>query len=259
MEYGINLMSVIPVRSAPEDPSEQVTQLLFGELVMILEKRDKWLMVQVVSDSYQGWVSAGQITKISYEEFVALQGKPHWVSNDLIQLLENKTRRYSFMISAGSSFYDSSQNAFNLCGEEWYYHGTMSPTKTFEPEELVNHAMIFLHTPYMWGGKSALGADCSGFTQVVFKMAGKIIHRDASQQARQGETINLIHEARIGDLLFFDNQEGDIIHVGIMLDENHIIHAHHKVRIDKVDHHGIFNTDTRKYTHQLRLIKRYSK
>ncbi len=258
MDYGVCLLSVVPVRSTPDDKSELVTQLLFGDNLHILEKREKWLFVQNHSDSYQGWVSQGQITLLNGDSFQSIQSQSHWVSSDLVQILENKTRNYSFLITAGSSFFNCNDKEFELCGDTWHYHGEMIRIEAFEGSLLVQNALLFLHTPYLWGGRSALGMDCSGFTQLVYKMAGKQIHRDASQQATQGEMINLLHEAMPGDLLFFDNEEGDIIHVGIMVDEQHIIHAHHEVRIDKIDHHGIFNVDTRKYTHQLRLIKRHS-
>ncbi|MFW5706663.1 MAG: NlpC/P60 family protein [Bacteroidota bacterium] len=257
MDCGICLISVAPLRALPDDRSEQVTQMLFGDLFTVLEKKEKWLLVQLVADSYQGWVSSGQVTPLAPDEMDLLLKQSQWVSNDLVQLLENKSRNHSFLVSAGSSFYDCSDQAFELAGEQWYFHGAMSPVKDFDQASVINHAMLFLHAPYQWGGKSVLGIDCSGFTQLVYKMAGKSIHRDASQQARQGEMINLIHEARPGDLLFFDDEEGNIIHTGIMLDESYIIHAHQKVRIDKIDHHGIFNVDTRKYTHQLRIIKSF--
>ncbi len=258
MDYGICLISVAPLRSLPDDKSELVTQLLFGERVHILEKREKWFFVQITSDSYQGWVSSGQLSMLDREAYEQLEQKKHWVSSDLIQVLENKTRKFSFLITAGSSFYDCKNNSFELCGDQWFFHGNMLADNGFNASSITQNAMLFQHTPYLWGGKSALGIDCSGFTQLVFKMSGMALHRDASQQATQGEMVNLIHEAREGDLLFFDNEEGDIIHTGIFLDNQYIIHAHQQVRIDKIDHYGIFNVDTKKYTHQLRLIKRVS-
>lgn len=257
MDYAICLMSVVPVRAMPDDRSEQVTQLLFGELMLVIEKADKWVSVQLVSDSYQGWVSKGQLTLISQDEFVGLQEQNQWVSTDLVQILHNKTRNLSFLVSAGSNFYNCDNNSFELHGDSYQFLGNMSPIIEYKHQTVINNAMLFLHTPYLWGGKSALGIDCSGLTQLVFKMAGKNIHRDASQQATQGEMVHLINEAQEGDLLFFDNDEGAIIHTGILIDGMHIIHAHQKVRIDMVDHLGIFNMDSKKYSHKLRVIKRF--
>ncbi len=256
MDFGISILSVVPVRALPDDRSEQVTQILFGELVYILEKREKWLFVQLAADNYQGWVSAGQIKQFDKNYFEFLQNQELWVTIDLVQVLYNVTRNFSMLVTAGSSFYQCRDNRFNLVGDEWEYYGNIRQVKTFDIGLVTDAAMLFLHVPYIWGGRSVMGIDCSGLTQLVFKMSGKSIHRDASQQATQGEMVNLIHEALVGDLLFFDNGEGVIIHTGILLPENNIIHAHQKVRIDKVDHHGIFNTDQSRYSHKLRLIKR---
>lgn len=256
MEHAISLLSVIPVRAVADERSEQVTQLLFGELVHILEDKGKWLFIQVLTDSYQGWVSSGQLTKISEALFKDLHSQNHWVSNDLVQVIHNKTLNYRMLLTAGSTFYNCENNQFTLLGHDWEYMGGMHPVNSFQPAEIIGNALLFLHAPYQWGGKSAFGIDCSGFTQLAFKMSGIAIHRDASQQARQGEVVNLMPEAQPGDLLFFDNEEGEIIHTGILLPDSKIIHAHQKVRIDMVDHQGIFNKESGKYSHKLRIIKR---
>ncbi len=256
MEHAISLLSVIPVRSVADDRSEQVTQLLFGELVHILEQKGNWLFIQVLADSYQGWVSSGQLTKISEVLFHDLSNQKYWVSNDLVQIIHNKTANFRMLLSGGSTFYNCASNQFTLLDQEWEYMGGMQPVSSFQPADIIGNALLFLHSPYQWGGKSAFGIDCSGFTQLVFKMSGVIIHRDASQQARQGDVVNLLPEAQPGDLLFFDNEEGEIIHTGILLPDSKIIHAHQKVRIDIVDHQGIFNKESGKYSHKLRIIKR---
>jgi gamma-D-glutamyl-L-lysine dipeptidyl-peptidase len=258
MIYAVCLLSVIPVRAEASHRSEQVTQLLFGDLVTVLDKKEKWYLVQVQSDSYQGWIAEGQLTPLSKNEYDALTESTRsvYVTTDLIQVVKNTDNNAGFLISAGSSLYNCQGNRFTIAGNSFEYMGEIREIKGYEPSSLLKNAMVFLHSSYMWGGKSALGIDCSGLTQLAFKMAGKHIHRDASQQATQGEMIDLIHEAQAGDLLFFDNDNGDIIHTGIMMEDMHIIHAHQKVRIDKVDHLGIFNSDTKKYSHKLRLIKR---
>ncbi|MGK0175927.1 MAG: cell wall-associated NlpC family hydrolase, partial [Ulvibacter sp.] len=123
-------------------------------------------------------------------------------------------------------------------------------------ENLINTAFMYLNTPYLWGGKTPFGIDCSGLTQMVYKLCGYKLLRDASQQAMQGEVLSFIEESEPGDLAFFDNSEGDIVHVGIIMKDNYIIHAHGKVRIDRIDHSGIYNIDTRRHTHKLRVIKK---
>ncbi len=113
-----------------------------------------------------------------------------------------------------------------------------------------------MNAPYLWGGKTPFGIDCSGFTQMVYKLNGHALLRDASEQASQGIALSFIEESEPGDLAFFDNSEGQIIHVGIIMEDNHIIHAHGKVRIDRLDHSGIYNIDKKIHTHKLRVIKK---
>jgi cell wall-associated NlpC family hydrolase len=121
---------------------------------------------------------------------------------------------------------------------------------------IVATAFLYLNAPYLWGGKTPFGVDCSGFTQMVYKLNGINLNRDASQQATQGEALSFIEESEPGDLAFFDNAEGEIIHVGIIMENNYIIHAHGKVRIDRLDHSGIYNAERQIHTHKLRVIKK---
>jgi cell wall-associated NlpC family hydrolase len=123
-------------------------------------------------------------------------------------------------------------------------------------QALIQTAYMYMNTPYLWGGKTPFGIDCSGMVQMVYKLNGYNLLRDASQQATQGEALSFIEESEPGDLAFFDNEEGRIIHVGILLEDHHIIHAHGKVRIDRLDHLGIYNVDTQRHTHKLRVIKK---
>ena len=129
-------------------------------------------------------------------------------------------------------------------------------SKKLPKKQLIDTAILYLNSPYLWGGKTPFGIDCSGFTQMVYKLNGYKLLRDASQQATQGEALSFIEESEPGDLAFFDNAEGVITHVGIIMEDNYIIHAHGKVRIDRIDHTGIFNSEARMHTHKLRVIKR---
>jgi cell wall-associated NlpC family hydrolase len=122
-------------------------------------------------------------------------------------------------------------------------------------EQLIETALMYLNAPYLWGGKTPFGIDCSGFTQMVYRLNGFKLMRDASEQAKQGDALSFIEESTPGDLAFFDNKEGAITHVGIIMENNHIIHAHGKVRIDRLDQTGIYNADLRTYSHKLRVIK----
>jgi cell wall-associated NlpC family hydrolase len=129
-------------------------------------------------------------------------------------------------------------------------------TISYDKSNLIENALLFLNAPYLWGGRTPLGIDCSGFTQLIYRMNGFDLLRDASQQATQGEVLSFIEESEPGDLAFFDNNEGAITHVGLIMSDNYIIHAHGKVRIDRLDQSGIFNVEKKVHTHKLRVIKK---
>ncbi|MFW5830834.1 MAG: C40 family peptidase, partial [Prolixibacteraceae bacterium] len=121
---------------------------------------------------------------------------------------------------------------------------------------IIKQALKYFNAPYLWGGRSPFGVDCSGFTQVIYKMIGIKIPRDASQQVKMGTALSFVDEAEPGDLAFFDDEEGNIVHVGILWKRNKIIHASGKVRVDNVDQFGIFNVDLKRYTHKMRVMKK---
>ena len=158
-------------------------------------------------------------------------------------------------ISLGSTlpFYDGNHCLIN--GTRFQFEGAHKPKTKINKTDLVNIAYMYLHAPYLWGGRTPMGVDCSGFTQMAYRLNGISIPRDAFQQVELGTTLSFIEEAEPGDLAFFDNSEGLIIHVGMILENNHIIHASGKVRIDRIDQQGIFNKQLGEHTHKLRLIK----
>ena len=149
---------------------------------------------------------------------------------------------------------------FEIAGQEFSVQTSCKALKekTQRPK-LIEDAYMYLNAPYLWGGKGPFGIDCSGFVQVVFRLNGILLPRDAYQQADIGDTLSFVEEGQAGDLAFFDNENGKITHVGILNDAQHIIHASGKVRIDRIDHQGIFHEENGTYTHRLRLLKRIIK
>jgi len=257
MDYGICNLSVVPGRIEASDKSELVTQLLFGEHFTVLREQDHWLYIRCAYDNYECWLDRKQVQEISAETFTELEYRTITSTVELLSVLEDAENGVYLPVSIGSSLPYFDGRTCNLEGFEYVFEGQTNTVKHGKIDHyIVETAHTFLHAPYLWGGRSALGIDCSGFTQVVFKIAGIKLDRDAYQQADAGITLGFIEEANPGDLAFFDNVDGRIIHVGILVGDGKIIHASGKVRVDKVDHQGIFNEELGKYTHTLRILKR---
>jgi cell wall-associated NlpC family hydrolase len=247
MQYGICNLSIIPLRIEPADTSELVSQVLYGEFFKVLEQRKSWSKIRLHFDGYEGWVDNKQYTEILEASYSNLVKQKPKLSTDLVEFIENQDKQL-FPITIGSTL-----NSLSLLSHN--YEGRSTNIKSVK-SSLVQTAFIYLNTPYLWGGKTPFGIDCSGFTQMVYKLNGYKLLRDASQQATQGEALSFIEESEPGDLAFFDNNEGVIIHVGIIMTDNYIIHAHGKVRVDRLDHSGIYNVDKKVHTHKLRVIKK---
>ena len=257
MQFGICLLSVVPCRKEPSNTSEMITQLLFGEHYTVIEVIENWLKIKTAFDNYECWINAKQHQKITENTFKQLELQPKVYSNELVSVIKSKHSQISFLISLGVALPFLKGNSVIIENSEFIFEGTTSTATLKKSEkEIIQTAFLFLNAPYLWGGKSPLGVDCSGFTQLAYKINGYNLPRDAYQQVELGEPLNFVEEAQAGDLAFFDNEEGKIIHVGILLDNQQIIHASGQVRIDNFDHYGIFNTDTKKYSHTLRVIKR---
>lgn len=250
--FGICNLAIVPVRSEPSDRSEIVTQLLFGEHIQILERQNQWARIKIQFDDYEGWVDSKQYQIISEANYNQLSKEAIILNADLIDYITSSDNLL-LPIPLGASLSFLNNNEINTSNFD--FEGTK--TSGIKPKSaLINTAFMYLNAPYLWGGKTPFGIDCSGFTQMVYKLNGYKIHRDASQQALEGESLSFIEESEAGDLAFFDNEEGNIIHVGIIMDNNYIIHASGKVRIDRLDHLGIYNPESNKHTHKLRVIKK---
>lgn len=251
MKLAICQVSVSPLRSAASDSAEMVSQVLFGEKVFILEELEKWTKIRLAFDGYEGWVDPKQILIVSEEEFNA-DAQDKFAINAYNQASENGL---PFTLTLGAELRALKENKIKIAEKCFEYYGVYTSGKKSK-DQLVELAKLYLNVPYLWGGKSTFGIDCSGFTQQVYKLGGYQLPRDAYQQAELGEVLSFVEEAEPGDLAFFDNEDGRIIHVGIILGDYKIIHAHGKVRIDPFDSNGIFNTDAQKYSHRLRFIKK---
>ena len=247
MTYGIANLSIVSLRLEPSDTSELLSQVLYGDAFKVTERRKTWSKIRLDFDRCEGWIDNNQYLEISELDYHSLIEAPQKLSGDLIEFIEDNNNQL-LTIPLGSSL-----TALNYL--EHSFDGN-SIDGVRPKSNIIDTAFLYRNAPYLWGGKTPFGIDASGFTQMVYKLNGYELFRAVEQQAKQGEALSFIEESEPGDLAFFDNNEGQIVHVGIIMPDNYIIHAHGKVRIDRLDHSGIYNIDVKMHTHKLRVIKK---
>ena len=247
MTYGICNLTAIAMRKEARHASEMVSQLLYNETYTVLDSTKEWVLIQTEdgpsTDSetypYQGWIQTKQFCEIGEEEFNALKGKtPYLINKPVVQ-------HNGLLLTMGTPLYEPHPDAVLMPAE-------------FHPDLLVDYAKRLLGAPYLWGGRMAMGLDCSGLTKVCARLAGIVLPRDASQQVKCGDLVYFLQETQPGDLAFFGDEDGHITHVGIVMGNEQIIHCSGQVRIDFLDQSGIFNKEKNEHTHRLQAVKRIS-
>lgn len=254
MHYGICNLSIVSMRVEPDETSEMVNQVLFGETFEIIDEDNQWSKIRLTFDSYEGYIDNKQYLKITKEFFSKLITEKQSYTAEIVDFITNKSNELT-TIPLGCTLPRFNNKKLEIENQFYFYEGAVLSEKK-QKNDILKVAFIYLNSPFLWGGKSPFGIDCSGFTQMVYKLCGYKLLRNAKEQATQGEVLSFIEESEPGDLAFFDNDEGEITHVGIILNNYQIIHAHGKVRIDTLDHSGIYNAELQKHTHKLRIIKR---
>jgi gamma-D-glutamyl-L-lysine dipeptidyl-peptidase len=246
---GICQYSSVPLRAEPSSKTEMVSQLLFGETYRVIGEEKSWFQIVTDNDNYQGWINENHFAAITENE-----NETVLLQSVCGEIASNNEKIY---LPMGAVLKQNEEGLVMYRGRGWKLEGAVRP-QPIKPNRdmLVGDSMQWTNAPYLWGGRTVWGTDCSGFTQVVYSLNGIQLPRDAYQQATKGETLSFLDETEPGDLAFFDNEDGKIVHVGILLDSRRIIHAGGCVRVDKIDQQGIFNVDTGRYTHHLRLIKK---
>lgn len=250
----ICMLSICPVRKKPEESSEMISQIIFGEQVNVLEHKGSWLYIQSRMDMYEGWVDEKLLEPIDdpYDEKSA---DMYYCLDQSAPIIAGEDSR---MITFGAILPEYDGMSFKLNGQKFTFQGAAAKAGDLilTEKQVERLCRKYLNAPYLWGGKTPFGADCSGFVQAIYRVLGVNLPRDAKDQAHEGIDVGFVHESMTGDLAFFTKATNRISHVGIVLDDDKVIHASGQVRIDRLDHDGIYNAETEKYTHKLRIIKR---
>ena len=272
MVRGIALHSIIPLRSEPAESAEQLTQMLFAETCDIAEEKDRWKRVLLHGDGQSGWVDAKMLTPLSNQEYSAFRAS---LREALVRLpltyAVSENNGQTIPLTAGTRLPDYREGRFKVLGVPFRIDPqAVAPAPLLlTPENLTETIRFFLNVPYLWGGKNALGMDCSGFSQVILSLFGIHLPRNASEQAREGQEVQSLDEAQAGDLAFFDHADlhparTHISHVGILLDKERIVHCSGRVKVERIDSRGIYAAEIRdkdhptgQYTHHPACIRRF--
>jgi cell wall-associated NlpC family hydrolase len=241
----------VPLRIGPSHKSEMLSQVLFGEKYEILGHIGHWMKILTQFDNYTGWIDINHLQHSSEKD----KSAGHVLNRSLLCFKEDKTK---LVLEAGCEIYSPDfKNKSFKAGQNTYTTGSeFSEHHVVTNESVADISLKFINSPYIWGGRIPSGIDCSGFTQLVYKILGKPILRDSWQQAEAGTEISFIDETKPGDLVLFDDERGKISHVGMILSRGLVIHASGRVRIDSIDHQGIFKAEINDYSHHLRTIRR---
>lgn len=247
MAKVICVVPVAPIRAEGSHRAEMVSQILFGETATIIHETKDFYQIQMHQDEYEGWCQKLQLQILPEGAAIITKGYTvNWVNSAVFN-------GQAIQLPMGTPIVSDAHANFELT-----YTSAILDSVNNKPTPAAIEALAskFLGTAYLWGGRTVFGIDCSGFVQMVFKLFNIILPRDAYQQALMGEDVGFLAEARCGDLAFFDNEQGKITHVGILLSPHKIIHASALVRIDPIDQAGIVSSSTGLRTHQLRTIRR---
>ena len=254
MEYAVVSLPAAPVRRKPRHSSEMTSQLLFGETVKIIKTRgDLWVKIRSLHDNYEGWMTNTLLEPVN-KTFAETENS--YVATGLLNEISIGDRIMQIPFGSSLPFFNYGRGKLGKWNYE--FHGNCCK-RNEQPRRagwLTQKTSLWLNAPYMWGGRTPLGVDCSGFVQVIFKMMGIDLPRDAWQQAQEGKAIKKFSDVQAGDLIFFNNKE-EIVHVGIYLGEGKMIHAAGMVRIDEINKRGFVDAAVKISGKRLRAIRRY--
>ena len=248
--YAICHLSIVPMRDEASHKSEQISQLLYGELCFIMKEEDGWCYVRTDFDNYEGWIDAKQLSPISEATYQETKKVLPRYASDMVDYVQISDKEYDLLpMCIGATVSNAPFMGHLFSGEV---------QRKVLRKNVVEIALRYLNTPYSWGGKSPFGIDSPALVQMVYKLMGITLPREVVSQYEIIESgdVATLEDAEVGDLLFFNDNMGRIIHVGLLIQSGYIIHAYGKVRVDRITPEGIFDEDIQEITHNLYAIKR---
>jgi len=262
MKYGITHLSQISMREEPAHQAQLVSQLLFGDAYQIEEFVGDWLKIKTLDCEYEGFIEKKLWNEMHEEDAAEYHSFKKYIVTDYLIFIKEFETNVTFPVFMGSAFPYPQDNMLILGNAIFVVE--LPDARVFpkhpalsEPQSaLLQFASGYLRAPYLWGGRTPMGLDCSALVQLAFKSVNILLPRDASQQISYGTQVDFATEWQVGDVAFFDNEEGKITHTGILCGKDKILHASGFVRIDMLDTTGIYNKHLEQYTHKLRIVKR---
>lgn len=255
MKFGYCALSCIPVRKTPDLVSEMISQVLFAESFEVLETQSRYLRVRLAYDNYEGWIDSRQVTALSDRDFEWLQDDGHHaIAADPMCAASNGKRSLSLV--RGTRLPGYGDGKFVLPDETWWCRGAVHQKPHLDLEDFQETVGAYEHTPYLWGGRSSYGIDCSGLVQMAYGAFGVKLPRDSSQQRECGQAIEALFDTKPGDLAFFGSSLDGSSHVGIVMPDQRIMHASASVRLDPLHSDGIHHAETDELTHVFKCYRR---